>query len=487
MPRRERNFGLLLIGAFLIYLAFVGGAGAFHYLNTRALLLASLDRELLAGASAVRHVLADDFHDRAVTADAIARDEDWQNIRALSRLAARAGFTFLYTAIERDGRILLTSSSATDEELAEGVEVHYFDSYEEAHADVTAVLAEDEPLFTTYTDRWGTFRAALVPERSPAGQPFVAAAELEIGYVRDRLAREMVTMAVTALALLAASLPLFLLLLWRERRIARELTLTNQRLRDAQESMVKSERLSALGTLAAGVAHELNNPLMGIINYVQYAAVKLGRDHPLQEIMQRCEEATRVCIQIVNDLLVFSRGGAAGRGSGPPVRCEEVLDRVLRLLEYRVVKEHITIEKEIADGLPLVTSGGTGLQQVLMNLIANAFDALADSERKRVQIDARASPGGVHITVSDTGPGMDAETLARIYEPFFSTKAVGEGTGLGLSVTLGIIEGAGGRLDCASAPGQGARFELFWPAVAPDDRHGPAEGQGATQREDAKR
>lgn len=262
--------------------------------------------------------------------------------------------------------------------------------------------------------------------------------------------------------------------------------MANQRLRDAQESLVKSERLSALGTLAAGVAHELNNPLMGIINYVQYAAAKLGRDEPLQEILQRCEEATRACIQIVSDLLLFSRGGEAGAGVGPPVRCEDVLERVLRLLEFRVVKERIAVEKTIAEGLPLVASRGTGLQQVLMNLIANAFVALADSERKRVQIDVEAAPGGVRITVCDTGPGMDAETLTRIYEPFFSTKAAGKGTGLGLSVTLGITEGAGGRLDCTSAPGQGARFELFWPTATAGDEGGSPDNRGATQREEAK-
>jgi len=204
MPGRQRNLGLLLIGALLIYLASVVGAGAFRYYDTRGLLLASFDGELLAGASAVRYVLADDFHDRAVTADGIAPDEDWRNIRALSRLAERAGFAFLDSAIDRDGQILLTSSSATEEELAEGVEVHYFDPYDEAHADVAAVLAQDEPLFTTYTDHWGTFRAALMPERSLAGQPFVAVAEFDIGYVRDLLARELTTMAHTALGLLAA-------------------------------------------------------------------------------------------------------------------------------------------------------------------------------------------------------------------------------------------------------------------------------------------
>ncbi|MBK1699801.1 sensor histidine kinase [Thiococcus pfennigii] len=474
-----RGLRSFLAAGLLIYLAAVIGALSFRYYDTRGQQLASLDRELLAGASAVRYVLADDFHDRAVTADAIARDEDWRNIRALSRFAERAGFAFVYSAIERDGQILLTSSSATQEELAAGTEVHYFDPFDEVHANVVAVLAQGEPLFETYTDRWGTFRAALVPELSPGGRPFVAAAEFEISDVRALLARELVATALTAILLLAASLPLFGLLLWRERRISRELTLANERLRNAQESMVKNERLNALGTLAAGVAHELNNPLMGIINYVQYAADVLGRDHPLGETLRRCEQATQVCIQIVNDLLVFSRGGVAGGGAGPPVRCEDVLDRVLRLLEFRVGRERIGIEKTIAEGLPLVSSRGTGLQQVLMNLIANALDALADSETKRVQIEVWPTTGGVHISVSDTGPGMDAETLARIYEPFFSTKAVGKGTGLGLSVTLGIIEGAGGWLRCTSEPGQGARFELFWPAATPDDK-------GAAQPEESK-
>jgi two-component system NtrC family sensor kinase len=162
------------------------------------------------------------------------------------------------------------------------------------------------------------------------------------------------------------------------------------------------------------------------------------------------------------------------------VPVQTVLERVLRLLEHRVDKEKLEIEQDLAEPLPSVNTRGTGLQQVLMNLLTNAFDGVAAGTRKRIRIRVRAHGDGVLIRIADSGIGIPPAQLSRIYDPFFSTKAEGKGTGLGLSVSMGIVEAAGGRLECVSTSPTGTVFDLWWPS-RPDPGALPQNGGSAAQ------
>lgn len=153
-------------GAFLFYLLVVAAGAVISFHKDKGVLMEAVDRELMIGASSVGYILPDDFHDRALGPDSISADEDERNIGALSRFIEGARFAFVYTMIESGGGIYVTSSSASKDELESGTEVRYFAPYEEARP----YFKDSEPLFTTYTDRWGHFRAALIPQKSPGGR-----------------------------------------------------------------------------------------------------------------------------------------------------------------------------------------------------------------------------------------------------------------------------------------------------------------------------
>lgn len=220
--------------AFLIYAAAVAlGAMILHY-KDRSMIMETIDQELMVGAASVRYILADDFHDRALDADSISLEEDWRNIDALTRFVQRVRFAFLYTMIESDGEIYVTSSSASEDELRAGSQVHYFAPYSEARP----YFKEDEVLFTTYTDRWGTFRAALIPEQSPGGRRYIAVAEFDIGHVEAQLRRKLVDVVVFSLVLLLAAIPLFIAL-------DKELVIANVKLERRIEARTRELRRMA--------------------------------------------------------------------------------------------------------------------------------------------------------------------------------------------------------------------------------------------------
>ncbi len=473
MKLERRLHWPLLVSALLLYIAVLAASAAYHYADTRNMLLDTIDEELLLGAHAVRWVLAEDFHDRALGPDAISADEDWRNIRNLSQLAQASGFAFVFTMVRDADALYLTSSNASEDELSAGEEVRYWHDYNEALPRAHAALDAGEPRYSTYTDRWGTFRAVLLPQQSPEGRDYVTGAELDIAAVNAQLRRQLAQSMGSALLLLLASVPAFLVLLLRERRHTEALHAANRELRETQQQLVQSERLSAIGALAAGVAHELNNPLMGLLNYIQHVAGRVDGDRPLKDVLDKAEHATRHCADIVRDLLLFSRGGDPARDEGrEPIAA--VLDRTLRLLDYRLSKEDVEVAQDLPAGLPPVPTRGTALQQVLMNLLVNALDAMEGRAERRIRIAVQlhvkpCGPGALRLRICDTGAGIERKDLMHIYDPFFTTKPTGRGTGLGLSVSLGLVQSAGGELHCYSTPGEGTCFTLCWPVVDAGD------------------
>ena len=241
-------------GAFLFYALVVALGAAILYHNDKLTLMEVIDQELMIGASSVRYILPDDFHDRALAADSIASEEDWRNIDALTRYVRRLGFAFVYTMIESEGEIYITSSSASEEELNNGVQVHYFSAYSEARP----YFRDGEILFTTYTDRWGTFRAALIPETSPGGRPYIAAAEFEIGHVQARLRRKLLGVLMFSVVLLLAAVPLFVAL-------DRELVIANVRLeRRIEERTRELQRMATIDDLTGQLTRKEFYRLLGV-------------------------------------------------------------------------------------------------------------------------------------------------------------------------------------------------------------------------------
>src|SRR5690242_11777426 len=227
-----------------------------------------------------------------------------------------------------------------------------------------------------------------------------------------------------------------------------------------EDQMVQTEKLTSLGLLAAGVAHEVNTPLAVISNYAQMLAKQMPADDPRQKTVDRIVKQTFRASEIVNNLLNFSRTGGA---ESVELDLNAVIDETLTLVQHPLKTAHVTVLKNYADKLPPVLGSTTRLQQVFLNLLMNARDAMPTGGM--IEVRTGTQNGSVEIEVSDTGAGIPPENLHRIFDPFFTTKASGRGTGLGLSVSYGIIKEHAGKVDVRSTPGKGTSFRLEFPVA----------------------
>jgi len=227
-----------------------------------------------------------------------------------------------------------------------------------------------------------------------------------------------------------------------------------------EEQMTQTEKLTSLGLLAAGVAHEVNTPLAVISNYIQMLAKQMPEDDPRHNIIDKIVKQTFRASEIVNNLLNFSRTGAADLAD---IDVNRVVEETLSLVAHPLKTSQIHIVKQLGESLPPVRGSANKLQQVFLNLFLNARDAMPAGGM--LEVRTAAHNGSVEVEVADTGAGIPREHIHRIFDPFFTTKSNGRGTGLGLSVSYGIIKEHAGKIDVRSTPGKGTSFHVEFPAI----------------------
>ena len=233
-----------------------------------------------------------------------------------------------------------------------------------------------------------------------------------------------------------------------------------------QQQLVQSEKMGAIGQLVSGVAHELNNPLASITAFAQLMLSdgNLNADdrHATEVIASESRRAAR----IVHNLLTFARQHKAEKTYAD---INQVIENTLELRSYDLSVRGIQIERSYADPPPSTMADSYQVQQVMLNLVTNAEQAMASVDRPhhRLTVRTRQDRGTIRIEIEDTGPGLPADGLERIFNPFYTTKPVGHGTGLGLSISLGIISEHGGRIWAENVSGGGAKFCVDLPHVAP--------------------
>ena len=227
----------------------------------------------------------------------------------------------------------------------------------------------------------------------------------------------------------------------------------------AQSQIYHAERLAAIGRLASGVAHEINNPINGVRNCIY--AIRQDLDNREQNLayLEMMDEGMKQAASVITKLLGFARKQEPALA---PVDLNAVVRTVTRLLSFDVERKRITLDLELQEDLPEVTGDSQLLQEVLMNLLLNGIDAV--DEHGYIQVRTRTpDPGHVVVEVLDRGKGIAEADLPRIFDPFFTTKGTGEGTGLGLSVSLGIVQAHGGSIEATSRPDTGTRFTVTLP------------------------
>ncbi len=239
----------------------------------------------------------------------------------------------------------------------------------------------------------------------------------------------------------------------------RELELAHQRL-------LETSKLAAIGQLGAGVAHEINNPLVGILGNVQLLLLKPNLPEPLVEPLRKIEAAARRCREVIVNLQHFSE--AEPDPEHVPCDLKKVLYDAHSLIEQRLLASGIATEWNLSENVPPILGDHRQLMQVFFNLFSNARTAMEKGGSLFISLDRRAD-GEIEVQVRDTGKGIEPEHLSRIFEPFFTTKDEWTNTGLGLSVAYRIVTDHGGRLEVESQPGRGSLFRVVLPAagVAP--------------------
>jgi two-component system NtrC family sensor kinase len=229
-----------------------------------------------------------------------------------------------------------------------------------------------------------------------------------------------------------------------------------------EEQLQQREKLSSIGLLAAGVAHEINTPLTGVSSYTQMLLGMLATSDPKHKLLEKIHRQTERATGIVNNLLNFSRTGSVTEFD--EVDLNRVLDDTLQLLEPQLRQSRIEIVRDYDAQLPTAYGNGGKLQQVFTNLILNARDAIPDGGCITLSTMTEDSDS-VSVLVADTGIGIAPENVARIYDPFFTTKGIGRGTGLGLAVSYGIVQEHSGHINVQSAPGRGTTFRITLPTT----------------------
>jgi PAS domain S-box-containing protein len=233
-----------------------------------------------------------------------------------------------------------------------------------------------------------------------------------------------------------------------------------------QEQLIQSEKMSAIGQLVSGVAHELNNPLAGISAFAQLLLAEKRFPPDQRTAAETIYSEARRASRIVQNLLTFARQHKAEKG---PAAMNQVLDDTLELRGYELRVRGIDVRREYDEALPDTMGDAHQLQQVFLNLITNAEQAMerAEGRHHRLTVRTRRSGDAIRIEIEDTGSGIPVNLLERIFNPFFTTKPTGHGTGLGLSISLGIVREHEGRIWAENGPQGGARFVVELPVIVP--------------------
>ncbi|PYM52998.1 MAG: two-component sensor histidine kinase [Candidatus Rokuibacteriota bacterium] len=235
------------------------------------------------------------------------------------------------------------------------------------------------------------------------------------------------------------------------RETTAEMQQREQELRDKQEQLVQAGKLATLGELTTGVAHELNNPLnntgLFVGNAIDFIELGVPDKGPIVRELRHALQQVGKATEIISHLRTFGRAAPVSR---EPISVKQVIDRALALTREQLRLRQIEVMVDLGSEETVVMANPIQLEQVFINLLTNARDAVADSPRKAIRISSSVGPAAVEVAFADSGPGIPPGLEQRIFDPFFTTKEVGKGTGLGLSITYGIVKEHGGTISVVS-------------------------------------
>lgn len=235
------------------------------------------------------------------------------------------------------------------------------------------------------------------------------------------------------------------------------------KLRKSTEGMIQSEKMATIGTFAGGIAHELNNPLMGILNYIQYCKKNIDADQKDYNLLDSAEKETLKCAKIIQDLVSFYQTKDESTEKPVKINLAKIVERVYSLLLHTIKKYKVKFIINFPEDGVFINGNENKIQQAFLYLLLNALDAVKDAQKKEIIIKGKQENNLSTITIFDSGLGIEKDILTKIYDPFFTTKKDAKQVGLGLSIAKQIIEENSGKLSCESTPNEATVFTITIP------------------------
>lgn len=460
------------IGAMLIYALGVVSIAVASYLLEQKRYMDDIDSRLLAAASNIPTILPTNFHDIARTPDAISEEQDRYNLELMSQHTRSGDLTYLYSYVMVDGMIYFTSCNYTDEDVEKNQVVTYWTSYPEGSPEYFEAMTAKEPVYVTAGDRWGLFRTILIPMTSPGGQPYVAAADMDITVIQESLRRRVLHVFGIGLILLLLAVPLVLAYRRTYFEMSGRLLTLNQQLQDDINQAMKLEAELKDATdkankanlvksqFLANMSHELRTPINGVLGMNQLL-LDMDLSAEQREYARLTNQSAKVLLDTVNQIL----DQAALEGGGLILKTESTLtvpffEDVLQMFSSQISDKKLDLTLHVAHEVPAqIEIDAVRLRQVLSNLISNAIKFTYEGS---VQIFLTWQNGTLAGEVKDTGIGIPTDAQQRVFETFQQVDNSSTrhycGTGLGLPISKQICSVMGGDLQLAHSDQNGSTF-----------------------------
>lgn len=456
----------------LIYVLGVVGIATASYWLERQRYMEEIDARLLAAASNIPSILPADFHDIARTPDSISKEQDQYNLELMSRHTRSGNLTYLYTYVMYDGMIHFTSCNYTQEDIEKDQVVTYWTSYPEGSQEYFDAMTATEPVYVTAGDRWGLFRTILIPLKSPGGQPYVAAADMDITVIQKSLMRKVVSIVGICLLLFLLAIPLLYAYRQTYSEMNRKLIELNNQLQDDINQAMKLEAELKEATQKANTAnkiksqflanmsHELRTPINGVLGMNQLL-LDTHLTPEQREYTKLGSKSAKVLLDTINQILDLAAIEDGGLVTKPePVDSVKFFDDIIDMFSSQIAEKRLDLTLRLEPEIPAeISVDPVRLRQVLTNLIANAIKF---THKGGVQVFLRWQDGVLSGTVIDSGIGIPEEAQSRVFETFqqvdnSSTRSYG-GTGLGLPISQQICRAMGGELQLKRSDSSGSTF-----------------------------
>ena len=460
------------------------------YFTNKTILYKSIDKKLESAVLTTNLFLDKKFHDRAISKESISKDENLINTLNLSELANSVGVEYIYTMVQRDDKIYFTSSSATKKELKNNEITDYFEYYGEATPLLKNLLKNNKTMYEESTDRWGTFRTVFIPFSTKNGNKYIVGADVKIDYIQNILNKYIQKIFITQILIIFSLIILgyfFMKITKKEfselkEQLETEIDIKTQELETLNNSiekkveeelkksvekeaqLIQQSKLAQMGDMLSMIAHQWRQPLNAIsasaINISLLSSMKTLEDSKLQDSSEFIQNQCQKMSEIIDTFMNFVKPSKESK----KFKVIHSINEILTLMGTQLNNKNIEVSvTEIDKNLEVVGQEDL-LEQVIVNLLSNSGDALDELniENKFINISVELINEMVSIKIEDNGGGIPKEISDKIFNPYFTTKEQGKGTGIGLYMSRDIMKkNFNGDLKY-SATDVGSNFEIVF-------------------------